>query len=191
MASLKQRLGSLGASELTGPRIRLERLEERHREPLRAACAADTAIWEIYPFSMLGDAFDAWWTGTAPSRYPFAVVSGGHVVGMSSFYDVDDANASVAIGSTYFVPDMRGTGINSEVKALMLGAAFQAGARRVAFHIDAINGRSRRAVEKLGAQLDGIMRRDRVTWTGRVRDTCVYSIMNDEWPAVQARLAQP
>lgn len=192
MADLKQRLGSLGASQLTGRGVRLERLDDPHREPLRAACAADEAIWQIYPFSMVGPAFDAWWDRVRGSgRQTFVAIVGDRLVGMSSFYDIDDVNASLSIGSTYFRPDVRGTGVNREVKRLMLGTAFAAGARRVAFHVDAINTRSRRAVEKLGAKLDGIMRRDRVTWTGRVRDTCVYSIMDDEWPAIRAKLDQP
>jgi RimJ/RimL family protein N-acetyltransferase len=173
---------------LIGHGVRLEPLADVHREALRAACAEDQAIWEIYPYSMLGDAFDRWWDKTAGSRFVFVALSGDRAIGMSSYYDVDAANASVAIGGTYFVPDVRGTGVNGEVKRLMLTAAFAAGARRVVFHIDAINGRSRRAVEKLGATLEGIMRRDRVTWTGRVRDTCVYSILDEEWPAVRARL---
>jgi N-acetyltransferase len=191
MDDLRQRLGSLDASDLTGRGVRLERLADDHREGLRAACAADTAIWEIYPYSMLGEAFDAWWAKVAGSRFVYVAVIGDDVAGMSSFYDVDPANASVAIGGTYFVPAVRGTAVNGEVKRLMLGAAFAAGARRVVFHIDAINGRSRRAIEKLGATFEGIMRRDRVTWTGRVRDTCVYSILDDEWPAIRAKLVQP
>ena len=188
MGDLRQRLGSLGASELTGRGVRLERLADAHREPLRAACAEDRAIWEIYPHSMLGDAFDAWWDKTAGNRLVHVALAGDRLVGMSSFYDIDSANRTVAIGGTYFVPDVRGAGVNREVKRLMLDSAFGAGARRVAFHIDSINGRSRGAVEKLGATFEGILRRDRVTWTGRVRDTCVYSILDDEWPALRARL---
>jgi N-acetyltransferase len=186
MADLR-RLGSLGPSELTGRGARLERLAERHRTDLRAACAADQSIWEIYPYSLLGTHFDAWWAKT-DARFVYVALRGERVVGMSSFYGPDEANASVAIGGTYFVPDARGTGVNGEVKRLMLAAAFASGARRVVFHIDAINARSRGAVEKLGAKLDGVMRQDRVTWTGRVRDTCVYSILADEWPAVRAKL---
>lgn len=188
MGDLRQRLGALGASELTGRGVRLERLGDVHRDELRAACAADPDIWEIYPYSMLGHAFDAWWDKTAGSRLVHVAVAGDRLVGMSSFYDVDSANAALAIGGTYFVPDVRGTGVNREVKRLMLDAAFRAGSRRVVFHIDAINARSRGAIEKLGATFEGIMRRDRVTWTGRVRDTCVYSILDDEWPALRARL---
>jgi RimJ/RimL family protein N-acetyltransferase len=188
MANLRQRLGSLGASELTGPTVRLEPLQPAHRDALRTACAADPDIWEIYPYSLLGAHFDAWWDGVSGSRRVLVAIHAGSVVGMSSYYDTDDARNSTAIGGTYFTPAVRGTGVNREVKRLMLAAAFGAGARRVEFHIDAINGRSRRAIEKIGAVFEGILRQDRVTWTGRVRDTCVYSILESEWPAVQARL---
>jgi len=182
------RLGSLAASELTGRRVRLERLAPSDKDELRDACAQDTEIWAIYPYSLLGAHFDHWWWNLDERRLVFVARQGDRLVGMSSFYDIDAPNASVAIGGTYFVPDVRGTGANGEVKRLMLAAAFARGFRRVAFHIDAINGRSRGAVEKLGAKLDGIMRQDRVTWTGRVRDTCVYSILAAEWPAVRAML---
>lgn len=188
MADLRQRLRSLGASELTGPSVRLEPLQPSHREALRAACAADPDIWEIYPYSLLGDHFDVWWDKVSGNRHVLVARHGGEIVGMSSFYDTDDTKNSTAIGGTYFTPAVRGTGVNREVKRLMLTASFGAGARRVEFHIDAINARSRRAVEKIGAVFEGILRQDRVTWTGRVRDTCVYSILEGEWPAVQARL---
>jgi RimJ/RimL family protein N-acetyltransferase len=70
----------------------------------------------------------------------------------------------------------------------MLGDAFDSGARRVVFRVDALNARSRAAVGKLGAVQEGILRQDRVTWTGRVRDTVIFSILADEWPAVRDRL---
>jgi len=173
---------------LTGPSVRLEPLQPAHRDALRAACDADPDIWDIYPYSLLGAHFDAWWDKVSGNRLVLVAIHDGRVVGMSSFYDTDDAKNSTAIGGTYFTPAVRGTGVNREVKRLMLAAAFGADARRVEFHIDAINGRSRRAVEKIGAVFEGILRQDRVTWTGRVRDTCVYSILESEWPAVQARL---
>lgn len=188
MAKLRQRLGSLGPSELTGATVRLEPIAERHRDALRAACAADPEIWEIYLYSLLGTHFDAWWQKVVGNRPVFVVIRDQEVVGMSSFYDIDDDRNSVAIGGTYFIPAVRRTGANREVKRLMLGAAFGAGARRVVFHIDAINARSRGAIEKVGAVFEGILRQECVTWTGRVRDTCVYSILESEWPAVRSRL---
>ena len=83
---------------------------------------------------------------------------------------------------------MRGGAINPAAKRLMLGHAFEAGARRVQFKIDALNARSRAAVLKLGATQEGVLRQDRVTWTGRLRDTVVFSVLADEWPAARERL---
>jgi RimJ/RimL family protein N-acetyltransferase len=70
----------------------------------------------------------------------------------------------------------------------MLGHAFESGARRLVFRVDAINARSRAAVLKLGATLEGTLRQDRVTWTGRIRDTCIFSILVDEWQLLRERL---
>ena len=78
--------------------------------------------------------------------------------------------------------------MNPASKRLMMAHAFESGARRVQYKVDAINARSRAAVLKLGATQEGILRQDRVTWTGRIRDTVVFSILADEWPAVRERL---
>lgn len=139
---------------------------------------------------MAGDAFDTWWDTTriAPGRAFYAFLLGGEVVGTSSFTVADGPNRVVEIGGTYFHPSARGTGVNGRIKRLMIGAVFAHGARRLEFRVDGINHRSRAAVEKLGAHLDGILRSNRTTWTGRVRDTCVYSVLADEWPAVEERL---
>jgi RimJ/RimL family protein N-acetyltransferase len=85
------------------------------------------------------------------------------------------------VGGTYYVPAERGTGLNSTVKRLLLDRAFASGFDRVQFSIDTRNGRSMRAVEKIGAVREGTLRRNRVTWTGYVRDTAVYSILAGEW----------
>jgi len=94
----------------------------------------------------------------------------------------------VEIGGTYYGPDLRGGAVSPAAKRLLLANAFESGARRVQFKVDAINARSRAAVLKLGAIQEGILRQERVTWTGRVRDTVVFSILADEWPAVRDRL---
>jgi RimJ/RimL family protein N-acetyltransferase len=78
--------------------------------------------------------------------------------------------------------------VNPAAKRLMLGHAFESGCRRLVFRVDAINARSRAAVLKLGAVQDGILRQDRVTWTGRIRDTVIFSVLADEWPDVRDRL---
>ena len=179
-------------TDLLGPRVledgdlRIEPLTEIHREALRAACAADLEIWQIYSYSMAPDAFDGWWDGmrTAPNRAFQAILAGGALVGTSSYTILDRPSGVVEIGGTYFRPEVRGTGVNTRAKRLMVGAVFAAGARRLEFRVDAINTRSRHAVEKLGATLDGILRQNRVTWTGRARDSCVYSILAEEMSAL-------
>ena len=85
------------------------------------------------------------------------------------------------IGGTYIEPSMRGTGFNDAMKTLMIDHAFASGFRRIEFRVDTRNQRSAAAVRKLGAQLDGTLRKNVVTWTGYVRDTYVFSIFKDEW----------
>ena len=184
-------LRDLAPCDLASARVRLDYLAEPHRDALRAACAADPDIWtRLYPYSMLGAHFDAWWEREIGGpRILFAVLSPeGEVVGTTSYLNIAPADAALEIGGTYIAPSARGTRLNDAMKRLLLGAAFADGARRVEFRIDASNARSRGAVEKLGCKLDGILRQNRVTWTGRIRDTCVYSILADEWPAVRERL---
>jgi RimJ/RimL family protein N-acetyltransferase len=173
--------------------VRLEPMAERHREALRAACEADPRTWvELYPYSMLGDEFDVIWARQfaepGPAWIPFAVVVGGRCMGQTSFLAIDAANASVEIGGTYYHPEVRGGPVNPAAKRLLLAHAFEAGARRVQFKVDAINARSRAAVAKLGAVQEGILRQDRLCWTGRIRDTVIFSILAEEWPDVRARL---
>lgn len=179
---------------LEGPDLRLDPVTEAHREGLRAACDADPATWEqFYPYPMHGPYFDGTWTRmmgdlAAGRTLPCAVVTGGEVVGLTCYITPDPANRSVEVGGTYYRPDARGGRVNPAAKRLMLGHAFDSGAMRVQFKVDAINARSRAAVSKLGAVQEGILRQDRVTWTGRVRDTVFFSILADEWPAVRERL---
>jgi len=164
--------------------LMLEPLAESHREPLRAACAEDRAIWEIYPFSYLGDAFDPQFERMLAggiARRCYVVLQAGQVVGMTAWIEHGAPGWSVEIGNTYIVPGLRGTGFNGRLKALMLDHAFACGLERVVFKVDAINVRSRAAVRKLGCTEEGILRHERRTWTGRVRDTAVYGLLRREW----------
>jgi RimJ/RimL family protein N-acetyltransferase len=174
--------------------VRLERLGEAHRDDLRAACAADATVWtELYPVSWGPEQFDETWAAFAATQASgqsinYAVMAGGRCVGLSCYMQISPANAGLEIGGTYYRPDVRGGPVNPATKRLLLATAFEAGARRVRLNVDAINMRSRAAVLKLGATQEGILRQDRVTWTGRVRDTVVYSILKEEWPQVRAGL---
>jgi RimJ/RimL family protein N-acetyltransferase len=174
--------------------VRLEPFAAAHKEGLRAACATDPTTWnELYPYSMLGEGFDTQWArleaeAAAGRTLPFAVIAEGAVAGMTTFLAIDQVNDTLEIGATYYEPGVRGGPVNPACKRLLLGHAFDSGATRAQFRVDAINARSRAAVLKLGATQEGILRKDRVAWTGRVRDTVVFSILADEWPAVRDRL---
>ncbi|MDE2486122.1 MAG: GNAT family N-acetyltransferase [Alphaproteobacteria bacterium] len=173
--------------------VRLEPMEERHRAAFRAACDADLQTWvDLYPYAMGGAHFDEGWArfyaDPPKDRINFAVVAEGRCVGVSSYLGVDGPNATVEIGGTYYAPEARGGPVNPAAKRLLLAHAFEAGSRRVQFKVDAINARSRAAVLKLGAVQEGILRQDRVCWTGRIRDTVYFSVLADEWPGVRDRL---
>jgi RimJ/RimL family protein N-acetyltransferase len=161
--------------------VRLVILAETHREALRAVTAADADIWVMYPYSMLGEHFDpAFDKMLAGPRRGYALFDGERMVGCTSWYDHDPANRCVAIGGTFLHPDVRGTGFNLAVKRLMIRHARACGIVRIVFDVDVRNRRSQAAVKKLGARLDGILRQNRITWTGHVRDTCVFSLLPGE-----------
>jgi RimJ/RimL family protein N-acetyltransferase len=178
---------------LAGRRVRLEPLAARHDTDLRAACDADPEIWNLYPVNMSGERYAAWRKGLQQrvdrgEALAFAVITDERCVGVTAFTQIDEPSLRCEIGNTYLHPEVRGGPVNPESKLLMLAHAFDAGINCVQFRVDALNLRSRAAVTRLGAQQDGILRQDRITWTGRVRDTVMFSILRSEWPDVLQRL---
>ena len=163
--------------------IRLEPMVEEDRAPLQAACALDLHIWPIYSVSYDPEHFDASFDQllSRPNWCRFAIHSGERLVGMSCFIGIEPDRGVLEIGNTYYIPAMRGTGFNRKVKDLMLSRAFGCGFRRVEFRVDARNARSQAAMAKLGAVREGVLRQDRITWNGHVRDTVLFSILADEW----------
>ena len=152
-------------------------------EGLRAACAADHEIWQIYPANMSGAGFDPAFDAIRANadRRPFALNVDGVIIGMSGYLNFALDRQAVEIGGTYIAPATRGTGINGRIKRLLLDRAFECGIRRVEFRVDERNARSQAAVLKLGAVKEGVLRAERITWTGHVRDTAVFSILAEEW----------
>ncbi len=169
---------------MTGEGCRAEPFAERHRDALREACAEDREIWAIYANDFGPDGFDASIDlyRSSSRNQVFVLFNGEELAGMSSFIGLDQARQSVEIGGTYYRPHLRGTGLNRRIKDMMLGRAFERGIRRVEFRVDARNARSQAAMAKLGAVREGLLRADRITWTGHVRDTALFSILRDEWP---------
>jgi RimJ/RimL family protein N-acetyltransferase len=168
---------------MTGDGCRAERFEERHRDALRAACAEDQDIWEIYATNFGPDGFDTAIDGyvSNPRNCTFALFEGDELAGMSSFLGIDEGRQVLEIGGTYYRPKFRGTGFNRRVKDMMLGRAFDCGMRRVEFRVDRRNARSQAAMKKLGAVREGVLRADRITWNGHVRDTILFAILRDEY----------
>lgn len=172
--------------------LKLVPIAEPHREPLRRACAADQDIWTIYPFSYLGDAFDPQFDLMLRNDRPrkcYMIYDGNELVGMTAWIEHGAAGHSIEIGNSYIIPRLRGTGFNTRLKTLMLDHAFAQGLVRVAFKVDQINVRSQAAVLKLGCTQEGVLRAERVTWTGRLRHSVIFSILADEWRARRAGAA--
>ena len=169
---------------LTEGDLALVPLAETHREGLRAACAEDDAIWDIYPVSYQGHAFDPQFDSLlngGAKRRVYAIMQGAAVVGMTAWIEQGQPGWSIEIGNTFISPRLRGSGFNGRVKRLMLDHAFACGLERVGFKVDLRNTRSQAAVAKLGATREGVLRHERKTWTGHVRDTVSFSVLKAEW----------
>ena len=179
---------------LEGDFIRMEPFRPDLKEEVRAAIDCDPDTWDIMPMNPMGAGFETYWAVAcgAPrdERMPYAIRrrSDSLVIGMSSYYTALADQGGVEIGTTFLHPDVRRGVVNTEAKMLMLKHAFDAGAARVQFRVDIRNARSQAAVARLGAVREGVLRRDRLTWTGHIRDTVYFSILDSEWTAVQNQL---
>jgi len=181
---------------LTGRFVRLEPISEAHRDNLLAAAAEDPAtfrymgadlsvgasVWEAYLADALRPEYVAWATVDAAT---------GRAIGSSRFGDIAPEHGRVEIGWTWIAPSHQRSAANTEAKLLQLGYAFdQLGATRVALKTDGRNLRSQAAIERLGAQREGTLRRHLRMPDSFIRDTVYFSILSDEWPAVKARLEE-
>jgi len=125
------------------------------------------------------------------SMLPFAVIDKPtkKAVGMTTYMNVDATNRRVEIGSTWYRKGVQRTKLNTQCKLMLLTHAFETLACiAVEFRTHAFNHQSRRAVERLGAKLDGILRNHQIAANGTLRDTYVYSVIASEWPVVKAHL---
>lgn len=186
---------NLTAAVLENAFVRLEPLNPALRETVRRALDVDPQGWSIMSGAGHGQHFDDWWdsamAGMAEGRrIPYAVVRkpDGAVVGSTSYLEITPAHRRVEVGATFYRPEARGGAVNPACKRLLLGHAFDAGAMRVELIADALNVHSRAAILKLGAVEEGVLRRHKVTFTGRVRDTAVFSVTDQDWPQVRERL---
>jgi N-acetyltransferase len=181
---------------IEGRLVEMEPLMPKHKEEVRAAIDCDPTAWSILLVNPMGAGFGEYWSANcgAPltERLPYVIrrLSDGQVVGVSTYFTAKAKHGGVEIGATFLRPDVRASFVNPETKMLMLDHAFNSGAVRVQFTVDVRNERSQAAVAKLGAVKEGVLRRDTRTWTGHIRDTVVFSILDSEWPTVKLRLEQ-
>jgi len=175
--------------------VRLEPFSEAGKGQIGAALDCDPDAWDIMVAPAYGAYFETWWASAmtamqAGSRIPYAVhdAASGRIIGTTSLYEIKPDYRRCEIGSTFYRPEARGGAVNPACKRLLLGHAFEAGAVRVEIITDALNAASQAAIRKLGARDEGVLRKHKITWTGRIRDTAQFAVLDDDWPEVRARL---
>jgi len=181
---------------LEGAHVRLEPLAESHFQGL-SEVALDPELWRLIPITIrtpeeLKASIDAMLAAqVAGTTLPFVTIerSSQRVIGATRFMNIDFANRRLEIGGTWIAKPWQRTAINTEAKYLMLRHAFETlGCFRVELKTDALNEKSRNAILRIGAKEEGTLRRHTLTWTGRMRDTVYFSILDSEWPQVKAGL---
>ncbi len=182
---------------LEGRDVRLEPLSAAHEEALIAA-ASDGELWNstvtVVPSrASMTTYIEAALRGQAQGReLPFVIIRKpqGEVVGTTRFYDIEPNDRHVAIGYTWLSAKTQRTAVNTESKLLLLTHAFEYWrCIRVELITDVLNQQSRRAILRLGAKEEGILRSHMIMPNGRIRDSVCFSIISEEWPEVKARLA--
>jgi N-acetyltransferase len=177
---------------LQGPHATLRPLARDHHDGLCAA-TRDGELWKLWYTSVPspeGMAAEIERRLALPTMCPFSVFdASGRIVGMTTYMNVDAVNRRVEIGSTWYAASAQRTPLNTQCKRLLLAHAFEALACiAVEFRTHRLNLQSRRAIERLGAQQDGILRAHSRAADGTLRDTAVYSITATEWPTVRSHL---
>jgi RimJ/RimL family protein N-acetyltransferase len=181
---------------LTGRRIRMEPLEERHLDDL-ARVAADDAVFRWITNSPMDTvALRGWYDQTKASadaalEVPFATIdlASGRAIGSSRYMSIAPEHRRLEIGWTWLGSAFHRTGLNREAKLLQLTHAFETlGAQRVEFKTHARNVASRTALLGIGATFEGVLRHHTIMPDGSNRDSAFYGVIAPEWPAVKARL---
>lgn len=182
--------------ELIGQHVALVPLTQQHIEPLFAA-AGDSRIWDYMPTKVYSleqmeqlvmSALSAQQNGV---EQPFVVFDklSDSVIGTTRYLNISDANRHLEIGWTWYHPSYWRTAVNTESKYMLLQHAFEnLNVVRVQFCADSRNRRSHEGILRLGATQEGTLRKHRILSDGYIRDTCVYSILREEWGGVKTRL---
>ncbi len=189
-------LDDLHPVTLAGRHVRLVPLAAEHCAGLVAA-VRDGELWRLWytsvpePDGMAAEIERRLRLRATGAMLPFTVVDtlSGNIVGMTTYMNIDAVHQRLEIGSTWYARSVQRSGLNTEAKLLLLAHAFERlGCIAVEFRTHFLNQQSRRAIERIGARLDGVLRSHQRTRDGTLRDTCVYSIIPSEWPAVRSHL---
>jgi len=181
---------------LEGQRALLRPLQPDDAGPLGEA-VKDGELWKLWytnvpsPEDMAAEIDRRLAQRQAGVWMPFAIVelAGGQPVGMTNYMNIDASTPRLEIGATWYRASAQRTGLNTECKRLLLAHAFEVlDCLAVEFRTHFFNHQSRRAIERLGAKLDGVIRNHVRSREGLPRDTCVYSIIASEWPTVKRHL---
>lgn len=177
----------------------MEALNESHIEALRSL-ARDGRLWEYTKTLLVNDsfndqfdrymaaAFDPRFTGAQVSFVMIDAQTQG-LMGMTRFYKIDEAHKRLSIGYTWYTPAYWGQVHNKECKLLLMKYVFETlGFQRVEYEVAHQNLRSQKAVAKIGGVKEGVLRKHGLHADGTVRDTVVFSVIDDEWPQTKARL---
>ncbi len=181
---------------LTGKFVRLEPLSETHVPGLTAAGAGDESIWEHMLYgNVLTEADMRGWVRHILSQpdFPFAVIylDSGRVAGATRYLNIAPEHRGLEIGGTWYGLEFQRTAVNTECKYLLLKHAFETlECIRVQFKTDLRNTRSQRAIERLRAKREGVLRNHMVLPDGKYRDSVFYSILDVEWPDIKGRLEE-
>lgn len=177
---------------LTGQHITLTPITDEHFDALQTIVLADPDVYRYTTIGVSAPAFARWFTkAQADSAWTVIRQSDQRPVGSTRLYNIDSHVASASVGYTWYAPDCRATGINDESKLLLLTHAFDTMAlNRLVFEINADNLASRKAVEKLGAQLEGVLQQNRRTTAGQLANTCIYALLATDWGETKNCLQQ-
>ncbi len=182
--------------ELKGRHGWLSPLRPEHA-PALADAVKDGELWTLWytvvatPETMAEDVAARLARREAGQCLPFVVrdAASGTPVGMTNYWNIDALNRRVEIGGTWYRRGVQRSALNTECKRMLLAHAFEAlDCIAVEFRTHFFNHQSRRAIERLGAKLDGVLRHHSISRDGLLRDTCVYSILQSEWPTVRRHL---
>jgi len=186
--------------DLVGDHVELVRMQPHHAAGLLAA-ADDDEVFRLQSFARPTTVDEAErlieWFSARPNAITWTQVdrASNDVAGLTTYYEIDPVNRSVAIGATWLGRRFWRTAVNSEAKLLLMRRAFDVlGCARVVWHVDILNERSQAAVERIGGVREGVLRKHMIRRDGSWRDTVAFSMTDDEWPAardaLESRLAR-